>query len=382
MLKFSPPPGARHALRWAAVALLVTTYTGAANALPTECVTTPTARGYEAITCTPAIWNGVLVTYTHGYVAPQLPMTAPDLTLPDGQDMPSVFLAQHFAFATTSFKNGYAVEQAAAAINDAVDIFNAEPSHPPAAKVLAMGLSLGASVTTMLVEKQPKRYHGGLSLCGPVAGMPYEVKYLGDFRTVFDYYFPGIFPFGVVDVPATAFLAWNGYVGMVVSEMSAHPEAVGQLFAVTGGAYDPNYPQTFAQTALAGLFFDIFGMNDIIATAGGNPYGNMHTQYSGSADDVALNAGVARIRSDHAARRYVRKYYEPEGELRRPMVTLHNLQDPAVPYRHEIIYAMKVAKEGSSKWLTQIPVDRYGHCAFTSEEILGAFNTLAQQALQ
>ena len=368
-------------LRGAALAAFAI-YAPLASALPAECLTTDTARGYQAVTCTPAQWNGVLVTYAHGWVAPQLPVTLPDLSLPGGSDMPTVFMNAGFAFATTSFKNGYAVEQGAAAINDAVDIFNAETSHPPAAKVLAMGLSLGSSITQMLIEKQPRKFHGGLALCGPVAGMPYEIRYIGDFRTVFDYFFPGIFGFGVVNVPPDAFLAWDAYANNVITAMMTNQPAVGQLFSVTHGAFDPADPTSFVQTALSAIFFDLFGINDAIATTGGIPYGNTLTWYTGSADDAALNAGIERVASDGVARNYTRKYFAPEGELKRPFVTLHNTQDPMVPYSHETVYADLVAKEGASALLTQIPVNRYGHCVFTGDEIMGAFGVLANQALK
>jgi len=76
--------------------------------------------------CIPPQWNGQLVVYAHGYVAPQQPLALPvgELTI-DGQFVPDKLLALGFAFATSSYsKNGYAIEQAGHDLNALVDYFN------------------------------------------------------------------------------------------------------------------------------------------------------------------------------------------------------------------------------------------------------------------
>ena len=69
-------------------------------------------------------------------------------------------------------------------------------------------------------------------------------------------------------------------------------------------------------------------------------------------------------------------WFTPGGKLRHPIVTLHTTLDPAVPYFHKDAYAQVVDQAGASDWLAQIPVERYGHCNFTPEEVLGAFTAL------
>ena len=71
------------------------------------------------IICIPPEWNGQLVMYAHGYVPPQFDLALPvsELTV-DGAFIPSTLIAQHFAFATTSFhKNGVAIKQGAEDLN-------------------------------------------------------------------------------------------------------------------------------------------------------------------------------------------------------------------------------------------------------------------------
>jgi pimeloyl-ACP methyl ester carboxylesterase len=335
--------------------------------------------------CIPPNWNGQLVVYAHGYVAPQLPLALP--TDPLALTAPSILLPQGFAFATTSYhKNGYAVEQARKDIDRLVKHFRKQ-APGPLQKVLLVGASMGGLITTMLVERHPDKYAGGLALCGPVGGAPFQIKYQGDFRVVFDYFFPGVFPFGAVDVPPEAFLNWqtpdpldSDYVAAIATTVLSNPGATAQLFSVTGAALDPADLNSAATSSVRILFYNIFGTNDLIATAGGQPYDNADTLYFGSADDVALNAGVERVQADGRARAYLRRAYQTTGQLQRPLVTLHNLFDPDVPVQHEALYSGLVAAAGSSAFLTQMSVPTYGHCNFTVDQVLVAFELLVQQA--
>jgi pimeloyl-ACP methyl ester carboxylesterase len=324
-----------------------------------------------------ANWNGVLVVYAHGYVAPQAPLALPVGELGRYPQLINVLLGNGYAFATTSYsKNGYAVEQAGKDVNALVRHFKTHvlPNAGLLDKVFVVGASEGALITTMLVEKHPGVYDGGLAMCGPLGGMPAQVQYLADFRAVFDYFFPAVFPsFGVTDVPSDAYLQWDTfYVPTIFAEMSADPIAAAQLFSVTQ-ASDPVDPGTYFPTTLGVLFYSIWGTNDLIATAGGMPYHNQDTWYIGSFDDGALNLGVERVESDGRARAYVRRAYQPTGELYVRLVTLHNILDPVVPFWHEGLYA-----GAGSPWFVSIPVAGYGHCQFTAEEVLAAFGILVE----
>jgi hypothetical protein len=218
-------------------------------------------------------------------------------------------------------------------------------------------------------------------LCGPIGGAPFQIQYLGDFRVVFDSFFPKVFPFGAADVPPDAFEDWesgeNPYVTAIAQAIQSDPPATDQLFNVTHAARDPGDPTGSAiTTARDILFYSIFGTNDLSATAGGMPYGNRFRLYLGSHNDIALNLGVERVKADRVAQHYLRRFYQPTGDLHRPLVTLHTLRDPAVPFIHELLYLGLAILSGHGANLTVLPVDRYGHCAFTAEEVLGAFSLL------
>jgi pimeloyl-ACP methyl ester carboxylesterase len=350
------------------------------------------------VICIPPNWNGRLVIYAHGFVPPQVPLELPidELTLPDGTPngtfVPNLFLAQGYAFATSSFrKNGAAVEQGAEDLNKLLEHFKTIVPPHSLKKVFITGASEGGLITLLLLERYPGKYDAGLALCAPVGGSPDLIKYTYDFRVVFDYFFPTVFtfppnqpgekPFGAVDIPENAFLFWETvYMPRIVAALMADPGETAQLLNVTKAATDLADPSSVITTALSLLFYSIFNTNDQIATAGGIPYDNRTTTYVGSVNDAALNAEVERIESDGRARAYARRFYQPTGTLHGPLVTLHNTLDPVVPFGHEDTYSDLVAQKHKSAFLSIRSVDSYGHCDFTAQEIFDAFALMVQQA--
>ena len=208
------------------------------------------------------------------------------------------------------------------------------------------------------------------------------MKYLGDFRVVYDYFYPQTFDFGVADVPSGAFLDWQTqYVPAITAGIQADPNSARQLFNVTNAARDAtNLVPSWVETSLADLGYSIFETPDLIAKAGGNPYGNLFTWYSGSSNDWRLNRGVERVRADPDARDYMRDYYQTTGNLKVPLVTLHNLQDPDVPFMNELIYFTLVALRGRLGNLVAIPIPGYGHCNFTYNQVLTGLSLLLLKA--
>jgi pimeloyl-ACP methyl ester carboxylesterase len=345
------------------------------------------------VICIPPNWNGRLVIYAHGFLPPQAPLALPvdELTL-DGTFVPELLLLQGFAFVTSSFhKNGVAIEQGAEDLNKLLQHFKSMMPPRSLEKVYIIGGSEGGLIALLLLERYPGKYDAGLALCAPVGGSPDLIKSTYDFRVVFDYFFPSVFTFppglpgevafGTADVPENAFLFWETvYVPRIIAALTSDLLATAQLFNVTKAAIDFTDPTSVITTALSLLFYSIFGTNDQIATAGGIPYDNRSTTYMGSTNDAVLNAEVERIESDGRARAYARRFYQPIGDLLRPLVTLHNLLDPVVPFQHELNYGKLVAQKRKSAFLSVLPVPRYGHCNFTIQEVLQAFALMVQQA--
>lgn len=337
------------------------------------------------VTCLPTgngtrPWNGTLIVAIHGYVEPQEPLVLPAVDM-GGTDAARLLLDLGFAFATTSFhKNGYAVEQAGNDVTALVRYFNSAVS--PTSRVLLLGASEGAAIATMLIERDPSPYAGALALCGPLGGANTEIDYVGDFRVVFDYLFPQVFDFGVVDIPASALQNWEGYKATVKAVLAAEPEKAEQLFRVTGVARDPNLPTdiaTFEATERL-LRYNVGGFADLVQVAGGNPYDNQNRTYAGSSNDAALNRGVERVTASPAARNYLNQFYQPTGRLTRPLVILHTRQDPIVPFMHALEYVQAAERADADDQLSAFAVNRYGHCNFTTSEVLGSIVLLMDRA--
>ena len=136
-----------------------------------------------------------------------------------------------------------------------------------------------------------------------------------------------------------------------------------ELVQITGLPVERDDVVAIAVSAIAVLWYNVFGTADAQQRLGGQPFDNTARVYSGSSDDAALNAGIARFTADPAALTAVSEF-ETTGNLEVPVVTLHTTGDPVVPFEQQSLYRAKVERAGATDHLTQTPVERYGHCAF------------------
>lgn len=340
----------------------------------TEAVATcedgPQPSGAVYRICMPAQWNGDLMIWAHGYVDPREPIGIPEgqLTLPDGTSLIDIATGLNFAFATTSYRyNGLAAPWAVADVIELRDIFVDEHGEPD--QTYLVGASEGGFVTALALENYPQLFDGGVAACGPVGDFRSQINYFGDFRVIFDYFFPGVIPGVNVFIPQFVIDNWDSvYVPAVQAAITADPHAVEQLLNVTGAPIDPADPSTVEDTIIGLLWYNVHATNDGIIKLLGNPFDNITRYYSGSDDDAALNAGVKRFAATPQALQVLSVYFKTSGHLTSPLVTLHTSGDPIVPAWHESMYGLKVLADGSTGKYYNIPVDRYGHCAFEASE--------------
>src|SRR5262249_20765247 len=125
------------------------------------------------------------------------------------------------------------------------------------------------------------------------------------------------------------------------------------------------------------LWYNVFGTNDAISKLHGNPYDNTRRWYSGSGDDHLLNRSVQRFAANPVAVAALARY-QTTGHLTIPLVTLHTTGDEIIPFWHEFLYFAKVRTSGGGSF-TPIPTGVYGHCSFTTADVLVAFITLVGQ---
>lgn len=329
--------------------------------------------------CFPAGWNGDLVVYAHGYVAADAPLVIPDDQI-QGQSIAQVVNGLGDAYATTSYRaNGLvadeAVEDVAQLVAEVRGRFTPDPT-----RAFAVGVSEGGLVAALSAERHPDLFDGALAACGPVGDFEGQIDYLGDFRVLFDYFFPDVIPGGPVDVPDSVRAQWSGvFAPKVAAAVQAADQATLELLTVSGAPHDSQDLPFATNTVLDILWYDIYALPDARDRLGGQPYDNIGRTYQGSADDGALNAGVARVAADAAARAGL-DAFETSGALTVPVGTLHTTSDPVVPADQETSYAGKVAAHGAGALLDQQAPARYGHCAFTGAEVLGAFAAVTAKA--
>jgi hypothetical protein len=204
---------------------------------------------------------------------------------------------------------------------------------------------------------------------------------VGDFFVIFDAYFPSVFPWDMAEPHDVDPAAWmGGYMPAIARAMAASPLKTASLMSAAGAARDLRAPMASSiNTAQQVLAFWYFGTQDGIATVGGIPYDNTRTVYRMSLSDWWLNRNVERVEGDlddPAVLGWLGNHYEPTGALQVPMIVMHNLRDPQVPFRHAVVYGAKALRAGSGARLAVIPVPGYGHGAFTGEQMLAALYQL------
>ena len=319
-------------------------------------------------------WNGDLVVYAHGYVAYNQPVAIPQdqLSFPDGTSIPVLVTGLGYAFATTSYReNGLAPLTGLEDVVDLVAIFKA--AHPETRRVFLIGPSEGGWVTALGIERYPDVFSAGLSLCAPVGDFPRQINYWGDFRVVFDTFFPGVIPGEAMDIPQEVIDNWETvYLPAVQAAVTANPSKLTQLLRVTSAPYALRDPATKLQTVEDLLWYSVFATNDGRAKLGGQPFENMKRRYTGSSNNTRLNRLVARYSADPAALAAMTAY-QTSGVLSRPLITMHTTGDPVIPYFHQSLYLQKVRASGSLPLYEHIAVPRYGHCSFQSNEALAGF---------
>lgn len=344
-------------------------------ATPGPCIPGVRPSGALTLICVPALgWNGQLVVYAHGYVAPGLPLGFYQLTTPDGSStLPELVQSLGFAFAYTSYRrNGLAILEGAEDILDLVDAFNSERTHAPATRVHVAGVSEGGLVAALLAERAPDVFHSALAVCAPVGSFRLQINYFGDFRVLFDYFFPGLIPGSAIDIRPAVMANWQTvYVPAITAALVANPGRALELMRTSKAAYDPSNPATVVNTTLNALWYNVFATNDARSRLGGNPYGNRLTWYYGSRNDLRLNLLVRRFTASPAAIAATGAY-ETNGNLRIPLVTLHTTADEVVPFWHELLYLPKLDLFERGRFIP-IPVATYGHCNVTTNQLAASF---------
>jgi len=329
----------------------------------------------------PPIWNGDLVLYAHGYVDP----AGGDPLTDSEQALLSSAPEMGYAVAYSTYsRDGLVLKDAMQRTKQLRGIFVSRVGKPN--RTYLVGASMGGLVAVGLAERFPEHYDGTLAVCGMVGGTQAQIDYVAHIRVLFDYFYPGVLPGGLFDAPTmTAEQVALTVATAVTADVAVGLLALNSVMAATFGTPLPGTtPDQWLTSLVAALTFDVRGYSDVLEqTHGHSPFDNTSVTYSGTGNpvlDAALNdleTGVARYRARPDATRYLGKYYEPSGILQVPVLTVHNLQDPVVPFFHEGRLGAAATAAGREGGLVQgIAAAPFGHCVFAPQELLGAFGAL------
>jgi len=353
-------------------------YDGVPEAQGTQVVDGSTGPGSLYRFVVPENWNGTLLVYAHGYVAPDQPVA-----LPSEADLFTGLLApQGFAVAFSSFsENGWDVKDGAQRTHQLLGLFTskfARPSH-----VYIGGASMGGLIAIKLTETFPTVYRAALAACAVAGGARQLADYHGHVRALFDVLYPGVLPGDAAHLPPGTDIT-TAIVLPAVTAMTADPASALTLAAIDQTPIPFASGDELVESIVTALVGNAGDLTDELLTKGKPYFDNESTVYSSASLPApvlqAINAAVGRFDASPSALAALDHDYAPSGDLRIPMLMLSNQRDPVVPGFNQSSYLAAVTDKGAVDLLVQRQVPAYGHCVFTPGEIGAAFSDLVAWA--
>lgn len=322
----------------------------------------------------PKDWNGSVVYFAHGFRG-----NVAELTV--GPPPIREYLVRNgYAWAASSYSaNGYDPGAGARDTYALRDVFAAKAGTPKRSYIY--GQSMGGHITSLSLEMYPTAYDGALSECGAVSG--HEVlDYFASWAALAGY-FAGRDLFGLANDASKLIAVLRNDVGSILGPPN-NLTAKGKAFAdaieqLTGG------PRPFFREGFVVNYVLNFGLllqaaaqpqiTNAVAENQGTAY-TVDEGYGVSAED--LNRGVARIAADPAYRDRAAypEFADLSGNIQRPYLTIHGTGDLFVPISLEQSYRRTVDAAGAGDMLVQRVMRRAGHCTFSQEERIKAFDDL------
>lgn len=354
----------------------------------------------------PEDWNGTLLLYSHGAVAPG--SDNPARLAPDPL-MAAALLERGYALVGSSYPDtGWvlpgAVEDQLRTLDRAIE----ELGEPE--RTLSWGGSMGGLIAEALLELDPDSFDGGVSMCGPLAGPDLAWDSLLDMTFVLQTLVePAIEVVGITNpdvARATLRAAGTEAHGTPAGRARVALAAAIGFVPAWADLRSPPPTDLAEQYEAQALNLALLGR---IATAeraeleqriGGNPSTNVGVDYAellGASptraevaalyevagldldEDLARLAAAARIEADAAARQQLTTPVNPTGAVEDPLLTLYAAGDGLVPIQHQRAFADLVEQAGTGDLVRHARVERAGHCAFTMAEQVTAIDAVVDR---
>jgi pimeloyl-ACP methyl ester carboxylesterase len=328
----------------------------------------------------PDAWNGDVVYFAHGFRG-----GGTDLTVSQ-PPIREQLIDQGYAWAASSYSaNGYAPGVGAADTYALRDVFTQKVGAPKHSYLY--GQSMGGNVATVSLERYPTAYDGALAECGALSGQGI-VDYFLSWGALAGY-FSGTEIAGVTTDAGSLGQTLRNKVGPVLGSPNNLTDK-GKAFAsaieqMTGGPR-PFFKEGFGANYILNFLILV---QAVAAPGAANAVAqNAGTQYAVAPafgiDNDVLNRAVERVQANplYQDQSKYPEFGAPTGKIQRPMLTLHGTGDLFVPISMEQIYRRAVDAAGAGDLLVQRAIRRPGHCTFTNEERVSAFDDLVAWVTQ
>lgn len=338
----------------------------------TRCSSARDENGALVVIAIPANWNRRLIVHAHGGPRTGEPEVSDSI---EDLDRFAVMVREGYAWTGSTYRRGgYGVRMAAEDTDNSRKLFWERFGRPE--RTLLHGQSWGGNVAAKAgelhaldVEGRPN-YDGVLLTNGVLSGGTRAYGFRADLRAVYQFYCQN---HPLPNEPA--YPLWQGLPldsGLTRAQLRQRVEAC-------TGVDRPASQRTPDQTVrlqnitrvigiaedelVSHLSWATFLFQDLVQQrlGGRNPFDNSTTVYSGSTDDIALNAGVARFRADLDGLARLAYDADLSGLIVVPTVSLHALHDPTVSYTAEARYRQTVSEAGHAHLLLQVATDEREH---------------------
>lgn len=349
----------------------------------------------------PAVWNGTLLVFAHGYRDKadhpgEIDNRNADIA-PSAALEPAL-LAAGYALAGSAYRdNGWEVEGGIQDTKDLTVLFRSLVGQPD--RTILWSVSMGSIIGLESMERFGGIYDGALCMCAPGAGstrvwdaglglyLAYDVVFgtlpawgtVGEVRNDIDFdteVLPKLIPevSNLANFPKFEFVRLVGgtpgrgitpppppgfYPGWLFTDMAFLTEFRSELQRRAGGPYVQNLNHTYSLTAAEKTYLMGFGIPAAVIDGW-----------------LAQMNGRRNIDAAPAARNYVEHYATFNGKIKSPVLTMHTIVDPLVVVANESAYGETVAAAGRSNLLFQTYTTGNGHCNFTGPQIITALTAI------
>lgn len=335
----------------------------------------------------PQNWNRILVMHVRG--GPYTQHLTTKRSLEDATRW-AIWAQEGYAYAASEYRRGgYGARMAAEDTDNLRRFFIAHYGEPR--RTILHGQSWGGLAGGKTVELYAagpdgkSNYDGALLTSGMLAGATRGYDFRLDLRAVYQYYCRN---HPRPDEPQ--YPLWEGLPGGSAMTPADLRKRIGECTGLDTPAAQRTAQQQsnltniltvirIPERSLRGhLNWATFMFADIVHNRlnGRNPFSNEGVRYTGSTDDDALNAGVARYRADPSAVADLAQDSDLTGKVTIPTVTMHAIDDPTAFVETESAYRAVRSRAGTQGMLVQTFTDEHEHSYLSTPEYAAAMRAL------